>query len=385
MKKELLIGTALVSTLGAASVAEAVTATMSGNHQTGLEFDSPTGGSDTRAQINDNNFTVSLSETTDGGMTISSSFMLLNEAGGGSSDEDAGFSLAFTDGSKLDVLNAGNASGSHDISVPGSAGAEGVTVTTGNTAPTGLDFMTGATVYGVEYHSAADFLADGLKMSFSASTDNGAASGATYGMDNHFAFGGTYVTDLGDSAVTVGFGYSDSDGAKTGTQMTADEGGIHVGSAAGLSDDDMIYAQYREAGVLMWRGFTLQQFADQCFSNVGDPAKGRQMPVHYGSVKYNFQTISSPLTTQLPQAAGASYAFKNAKLDEAVVKDLAQSIKDFDASAKAGAKSAADLAKINQEFANNANELTKQMAALSSNLETLNGVYGGVLNAMNRK
>lgn len=77
--------------------------------------------------------------------------------------------------------------------------------------------------------------------------------------------------------------------------------------------------------------------------------------------------------------------FKNAKLDEAVVKDLAQSIKDFDASAKAGAKSAADLAKINQEFANNAGELTKQMAALSSNLETLNGVYGGVLNAMNRK
>ena len=77
--------------------------------------------------------------------------------------------------------------------------------------------------------------------------------------------------------------------------------------------------------------------------------------------------------------------FKKAKLDETVVKDLAQSIKDFDASAKAGAKSAADLAKINQEFANNANELTKQMAALSSNLETLNGVYGGVLNAMNRK
>jgi hypothetical protein len=42
MKKELLMGTALVSTLGAASVAEAVTATMSGNHKTGIEFDSPT-------------------------------------------------------------------------------------------------------------------------------------------------------------------------------------------------------------------------------------------------------------------------------------------------------------------------------------------------------
>ena len=79
MKKELLMGTALVSTLGAASVAEAVTATMSGNHQTGMEFDSPTGGTDTNAQINDNNFSVALSETTDGGMTISSSFSIVNE------------------------------------------------------------------------------------------------------------------------------------------------------------------------------------------------------------------------------------------------------------------------------------------------------------------
>ena len=38
MKKELLMGTALVSTLGAASVAEAVTATMSGNHQNGMSL-----------------------------------------------------------------------------------------------------------------------------------------------------------------------------------------------------------------------------------------------------------------------------------------------------------------------------------------------------------
>ena len=137
MKKELLLGTALVSTLGAASVAEAVTMSMSGNHQTGIEFDSPSGG-DTRSNNNDNNFTVSLSETTDGGVTISSSFMLANETMAGT-DGDAGFTLAFTDGSKLDLINAGNASGSHDISVPGSAGAEGITVTTSNKAPTGLD------------------------------------------------------------------------------------------------------------------------------------------------------------------------------------------------------------------------------------------------------
>mgnify|MGYP001203277846 CR=1 FL=1 len=235
MKKELLMGTALVSTLGAASVAEAVSATMSGNHQTGMEFDSPSGGTDTNAQINDNNFTVSLSETTDGGMTISSSFKLMDE-NAAAGDVDAGFTLAFTDGSKLDVINAGNASGSHDISVPGSAGAEGVTVTTANNAPGGLDFATGATVYGVEYHTADDFMADGLKMSFSVSTDDGSANGATYTTDGHYAIGATYVTDLGDSAVTIGAGLSQANGGKTGDQMTSDDGGVHVGISAVTGD-----------------------------------------------------------------------------------------------------------------------------------------------------
>jgi hypothetical protein len=237
MKKELLMGTALVSTLGAASVAEAVTATMSGNHQTGLNFSSASSGTDSTSQVNDNNFTVSLSETTDGGMTISSSFMLANEAdSGSSSDMDAGFSLAFTDGSKLDVLNAGNASGSHDISIPSSAGGESVSIAATVSAPTGLDFTAGSTVYGAEYHTAADFLVDGLTMSFSASTDDDSASTSTYGMDSHVAFGGTYVTSAGDSTVTLGFGFSESEGAKTGDQFTNDEGGYHVGLSAVTGD-----------------------------------------------------------------------------------------------------------------------------------------------------
>ena len=234
MKKELLMGTALVSTLGAASVAEAVTATMSGNHQTGIEFDSPTNGTDTNAQINDNNFTVSLSETTDGGMTISSSFKVMDE--NTKEDYDAGFTLAFTDGSKLDVIAAGNAAGSHAVSIPGSAGAEGVTVTSTNSAPTGLDFMTGSTALGVEYHTAADFLADGLKLSVSASTDNGAANTATYRTDSHMAIGATYVTDLGDTAVTLGAGYTTTDGSRDGTAINNDPAGMHVGVSAVTGD-----------------------------------------------------------------------------------------------------------------------------------------------------
>ena len=63
---------------------------------------------------------------------------------------------------------------------------------------------------------------------------------------------------------------------------------------------------------------TVQQAADQCFGNEADRGKGRQMPVHYGRRDLNFQTIASPLATQMPQAVGAAYAYKtkNAKAME---------------------------------------------------------------------
>lgn len=54
-------------------------------------------------------------------------------------------------------------------------------------------------------------------------------------------------------------------------------------------------------GVLMYRGFPLQSFMNQCYGNEEDIGKGRQMPVHYGSADYRFVTISSPLATQMPQ------------------------------------------------------------------------------------
>ncbi|ETV68406.1 hypothetical protein H257_15577 [Aphanomyces astaci] len=102
--------------------------------------------------------------------------------------------------------------------------------------------------------------------------------------------------------------------------MTAfGEEGTLFGSAAAIKPRDMVFAQYREAGVLMYRGFTLDQFADQLFSNEGDLGKGRQMPVHYGSKELNYQTVSSPLATQLPQAAGAAYGFKVAKEDRIAI------------------------------------------------------------------
>jgi len=97
------------------------------------------------------------------------------------------------------------------------------------------------------------------------------------------------------------------------------EEAIHFGAASALDLADTVFAQYREAGLLMWRGFTLEQFTNQCFSNDLDLGKGRQMPIHYGSRALNYQTISSPLGTQLPQAVGAAYHMKLQKKDSVCV------------------------------------------------------------------
>lgn len=131
--------------------------------------------------------------------------------------------------------------------------------------------------------------------------------------------------------------------ADCGGKVSAGEEGIAVGSASALHPSDVIFAQYREAGVFQQRGFTLSDFMSQLFANRNDNGKGRNMPVHYGSSKLHIvspscnlvigviadrglvqHTISSPLATQIPQAAGAAYALKmqalqNPNLDPRVV------------------------------------------------------------------
>jgi len=236
MKKELLMASALVSTMGIATVAEAVTATMSGSHRAGVLGSSAESSSvDTTTVSNQSSFTVSLEETTDAGMKISTSFVMANEALG-SYDSNNGLTLTFTDGSSLDLLNAGNAAAGHDVSVPGSAGEEGLTITTTNNAPTGIDFFGASTGLGLEWHSAADFLADGLSVSASWSTDDGAANSATAVAKSHAAVGATYVTTAGDTTITFGTGYSEADYAKTGTALTDDANGFHIGFSAVTGD-----------------------------------------------------------------------------------------------------------------------------------------------------
>ena len=107
---------------------------------------------------------------------------------------------------------------------------------------------------------------------------------------------------------------------------------------------------------------------------------------------------------------------KDAKIDSELVKSLGQNIKNLNSTAssmdssagasnryndemakataqmesinnlyKAQLASAAKQAEINAESIENATKLKEQMESLASNLSSLNGVYGGMLSAMNKK
>lgn len=91
---------------------------------------------------------------------------------------------------------------------------------------------------------------------------------------------------------------------------TFGEEATQFGSAAAIESTDLVYAQYREAGVLIHRKMPIKLILAQCYGNIEDLGKGRQMPIHYGNKELNFVTVSSPLTTQLPQASGSAYSYK---------------------------------------------------------------------------
>eukprot|EP00928_Gymnodinium_smaydae_P061698 TRINITY_DN45728_c0_g1_i1.p1 TRINITY_DN45728_c0_g1~~TRINITY_DN45728_c0_g1_i1.p1 ORF type:complete len:795 (-),score=168.47 TRINITY_DN45728_c0_g1_i1:306-2690(-) len=83
-----------------------------------------------------------------------------------------------------------------------------------------------------------------------------------------------------------------------------------VGTAAALEPQDLIWPQYRELGMFLWRGLTAQEIIDQNMGNEGDRNKGRNLQVHYSLLEKNVQVVHAVLGTHIPQAPGAGYAFK---------------------------------------------------------------------------
>ncbi|RMB90121.1 hypothetical protein DUI87_33461 [Hirundo rustica rustica] len=98
------------------------------------------------------------------------------------------------------------------------------------------------------------------------------------------------------------------------------EEGTHVGSAAALDASDLVFGQYREAGVtqvspgvLLYRGYPLELFMAQCATATRVTRQGAADAGALRLPERHFVTISSPLATQIPQAVGAAYAIKRAR------------------------------------------------------------------------
>ncbi|ENH97413.1 2-oxoisovalerate dehydrogenase subunit alpha [Gracilibacillus halophilus YIM-C55.5] len=87
-------------------------------------------------------------------------------------------------------------------------------------------------------------------------------------------------------------------------------------AAAFALDKDQDYAlpYYRDLGVVLHFGMTTKELMLQAYGKADDPnSGGRQMPNHFGQKKNRIVTGSSPVTTQVPHAAGFALASKMEK------------------------------------------------------------------------
>jgi len=92
-----------------------------------------------------------------------------------------------------------------------------------------------------------------------------------------------------------------------------------VGTAAALEPQDLIWPQYRELGMFLWRGLTVQEMVDTNIGNEDCRNKGRNLQVHYSLLEKNVQVVHAVLSTHIPQAPGAGYAFRIEKADRVSV------------------------------------------------------------------
>ncbi len=102
-----------------------------------------------------------------------------------------------------------------------------------------------------------------------------------------------------------------------------------------LSDGDMNFPTYRQAGLLIASGYPVVTMMNQIFSNDEDPLRGRQLPIMYSSKKHGFFSISGNLGTQFTQAVGwamASAISGDTKIAAGWIGDGSTAENDFHAS-----------------------------------------------------
>jgi len=262
MKKELLMASALVASMGYAGVASAIDPSFSGHVRAGVESqDTDAGGDETVVAKQLGKFTVSLSEVTDGGITIATGFDLTNE--NDAVTDNSGLTLTFNSGAKLDLIEAGNAATSQLATVPGASGEQGIGVSTGNAAPTALSYGDTSDAVGFELHSAADaFGVDGLKLGISASFNDDVASNTsttgTSTTSQAFSIGASYVADAGDTKVTIGGGIVQAEGSNT--TAAKDQASVGQISLSAVTGDLTIGVGYASGDYIDTQGATAQSY-----------------------------------------------------------------------------------------------------------------------------
>lgn len=89
--------------------------------------------------------------------------------------------------------------------------------------------------------------------------------------------------------------------------------------------DDHLLPYYRDLTMVLAFGMTPRDVMLGIFGKQGDPSSGgRQMPEHYALRAKNIYSVSSPVATQVPQAAGVALAEKLKKGDRVVVTCLGE-------------------------------------------------------------
>jgi len=267
MKKELLLASALVGSFGLAGVAEAATASMSGSVTAGVTGDDMGGtGGTNQGAVQSSELSFAVSETTDSGIKISTSLEIVDE--GGSAADSAGLTLTFTDGSTLDLVEAGSAFGGGIASIPAASGSQGITDVSGNASPTDLDWADAGDAVGFDWGSA-DGAMGGMTVGVSAAMGDDANTTNTSTPESTYSVGVTYAMDAGDTAITIGAGVisvtSSNDTAKNNhassaaLSLSAVTGSLTIGAGfsngEGITSDgagaiavEMDSVSYMEAG-----------------------------------------------------------------------------------------------------------------------------------------
>jgi 2-oxoisovalerate dehydrogenase E1 component alpha subunit len=102
--------------------------------------------------------------------------------------------------------------------------------------------------------------------------------------------------------------------------------GIQAGAAYALRRGyDYVHLYYRDLTFAFALGYSPRDFFLAVYGKAGEPTSGsRQMPSHWCSRELGMLSSSSPVASQVPQAAGAALAIKLRREDRVVVTSLGE-------------------------------------------------------------